>query len=345
MILASIVLRELGKLDESEKTFRKAIQLNSNFPDAYINLSNIFYLKNNFKEAFDLSEWRWKTKYSIGQRLISKKPLWDGEKNSSVFVWKEQGIGDEIMLCSMVPELNLISKNVIVNCDKRLIPLLSRSLSKDITFVDNKKNVLEKNYSHHIPMGSLYRFFRKDLHSFTKSAKGYLIADKERMFELRSKLKDGKKNIRLIGVSWHTNSNLQMASFRNILLKDLALSLHRAGVKLINLQYGNVQNELKLLNKETGLEIIDITKIDKKNDIDGLASLISACDLVVSIDNFTVHLAGSLGIKTKALLPFNMDPRWGLKNSKCFLYDSVEFYRQSKLGNWSDVLIKLRAEL
>ena len=98
------------------------------------------------------------------------------------------------------------------------------------------------------------------------------------------------------------------------------------------------------MKKETGVEIIDTTKIDKKN-IDGLASLISACDLVVSIDNFTVHLAGSLGIKTKALLPFNMDPRWGLKNSKCFLYDSVEFYRQSKLGNWSDVLIKLRAEL
>ena len=340
-----IVLRELAKLDESEKTLRKAIELNSNFADAYINLSNILYLKDNFKEAFDLSEWRWKTKYTIGQRLISKKPLWDGERNSSVFVWKEQGIGDEIMLCSMIPELKLISKNVIVNCDNRLIPLLSRSLSKDITFVDNKNNLLEKDYSHHISMGSLYRFFRKDLNSFKNSSKGYLISDKESMLELRSKLKDGKKNIKLIGISWHTKSNLQMASFRNILLKDLAISLNKTGVKLINLQYGNFQSELNFLNNETGIEIIDVPKIDKRNDIDGLASLISACDLVVSIDNFTVHLAGSLGIKTKALLPYNMDPRWGLKNSKCFLYDSVEFYRQSRLGNWSDVLIRLKAEL
>ena len=339
------ILRELGKLDESEKTLRKAIELNSNFSDAYINLSNILYLKDNFKEAFDLSEWRWKTKYTIGQRLISKKPLWDGERNASVFVWKEQGIGDEIMLCSMIPELKLISKNVIVNCDNRLIPLLSRSLSKDITFVDNKNNLLEKDYSHHISMGSLYRFFRKDLNSFKNSSKGYLISDKESMLELRSKLKDGKKNIKLIGISWHTKSNLQMASFRNILLKDLAISLNKTGVKLINLQYGNFQSELNFLNNETGIEIIDVPKIDKRNDIDGLASLISACDLVVSIDNFTVHLAGSLGIKTKALLPYNMDPRWGLKNSKCFLYDSVEFYRQSRLGNWSDVLIRLKAEL
>ena len=79
--------------------------------------------------------------------------------------------------------------------------------------------------------------------------------------------------------------------------------------------------------------------------MDGLASLISACDLVVSIDNFTVHLAGSLGVKTKILLPYTMDARWGFEGEKSYLYKSVKLYRQTELGDWKKVLKKLENDL
>ena len=85
--------------------------------------------------------------------------------------------------------------------------------------------------------------------------------------------------------------------------------------------------------------------MDVKNQIDDFASLVSACDMVVSIDNFTVHLAGSLGINTKILLPFTMDSRWGLKGKKSHLYNSVRLYRQNKLGNWKDVIKELKEDI
>ena len=98
------------------------------------------------------------------------------------------------------------------------------------------------------------------------------------------------------------------------------------------------------LRKSTGTEVIEMSEIDNSNDIDGIAALIEACDQVVSIDNMVVSLAGSLGKKTRVLLPFNHDWCWGtLTNS--YWYNSVKLYRQSRLGDWGDPLKKMEKDL
>ena len=339
-----LVLRELVRLDESELSYKKAIELKPDFADAYNNLSLTMLSKGNFEEAFKLSEWRWKTELKIGTEFYSKKPFWNGQNKSSVFVWREQGIGDEIMFCSILPELIEKSEKIILNCDKRLIPLFRRSLSGKVTYQSKINNVDENNYDFHIPMGSLPRYFRKDISSFENSSKGYLKADKTKIHEFRKKLSD-RKNIKIIGLSWHTKSEIQMASFRNIPLKDLVSEINNSEIKFISLQYGDVSKEIRELKNEMGIDIIDLKEVDKRDDIDSLAALVSVCDLVVSIDNFILHLAGSLGVKTKALLPFSSDSRWGHKNDKCHLYDSVYLYRQNSLGDWKKVLKKLNEEI
>ena len=300
--------------------------------------------KHNFKQAFELSEWRWKSKIKIGDKLQTKKPYWSGEKNSSILVWKEQGIGDEIMYCSILPELIEQSKKIILNCDKRLIPLFKRSFPNHIIYESEKKLINEDNYDYHIPMGSLPRFFRNNIKSFNKSSKGYLKADKLKTLEFRKKLNIKKNNL-IIGISWRTKSIIQMASFRNIVLKDFVTKIFNSNIKFVNLQYGDVFEEIKDLKNETGIDIINFSELNKKDDIDGIASLVSACDLVISIDNFILHLAGSLGIQTKALLPFSSDARWGQKGKECYLYDSIHFYRQARLGYWESVLNQIKEDI
>ena len=338
------VLKELGRLDESESSYNIAINLKPDFADAYNNLSLTLLSKGNFQDAFKLSEWRWKTELKIGEQFYSNKPYWDGENNCSVFVWREQGIGDEIMYCSILPELIEKSKKVILNCDERLIPLFKRSLPDKVTFESKQNNINEDKYDFHIPMGSLPLHFRKDLTSFNRSSNGYLKANKVKTIEFRKQLSD-KKNIKIIGLSWHTKSLIQMASFRNIPLKNLVYEINNSEIKFISLQYGDTSEEIQKVKKELGVDIIDLKEVDKRDDIDNLAALVSACDLVVSIDNFILHLAGSLGVKTKALLPFSSDSRWGHKNDKCHLYDSVYLYRQNSLGDWKKVLKQLKEDI
>jgi len=339
-----IVLKDLGKLDESEESYKKAIELKPNYPDVHNGLSHILLLKKKFLKAYELYEWRWKIDKNPGKKIISKKPIWNGEDNLKILVWEEQGIGDQIMFFSNVFDLKLKSKNIIIQCDKRLIPLFKRTVSEDISYESDINLIKEKDYDCHIPMGSLAKFFRRDLDSFAKTSTGYIKEDIEKTKRLKKKLKN-KKETKLIGISWNTKSTVEMSSFRNINLKNLATALNGPNIKLLNLQYGDTSNEVMNLKKITGIELINEMEIDNINDIDSMASLVSACDLVVTIDNYIVHLAGSLGVKTIALLPFNMDSRWGIKDKQSYLYSSVNLYRQSKLGQWDTVLKKLKSEI
>ena len=116
-------------------------------------------------------------------------------------------------------------------------------------------------------------------------------------------------------------------------------------VQLVNLQYGDTAQELDLLAKNQGIDVISVKEIDNFMDIDGLASLISACDSVVSTDNSTVFLAGSLGKKTNVLLPFANDWRWGRKLNQSYWHSSLTLYRQIQRGDWSHPIKQLNADL
>ena len=80
-------------------------------------------------------------------------------------------------------------------------------------------------------------------------------------------------------------------------------------------------------------------------DLD-FAAQIAALDLVVSVGNTTVHLAGALGTPLWALLPcVPPDWRWKTVGTKTPWYPSVELFRQKEAGQWGSVMQEVRALL
>ena len=336
-----LALQHRGSSEQAIKAFDKSIALKPNYAEAYHNKGRLLWQLFNFTEAFHLLEWRWKTKHKIGDQLITNKPVHEKNYDENTFLWQEQGVGDQIMYCSILPEIYSKCNKLIVSCDSRLIPLFKRSFPNDVKFVASNDNISESEYDNHVPMGSLPKIYRRDLASFKNAAKPFLLADQEKTKALRTKVKGDKTDL-IIGLSWHTISNVQNSELRNVNLMDIAKLFCNLKVKLLSLQYGEVANEINLVKRKQNIEIFDCTEIDKFRDIDGLAALISACDLVVSIDNFTVHLASSLGVDTKMLTPFIADPRWGLNGDKSYWYESLSLYRQYEKGDWSQPLTNLR---
>jgi ADP-heptose:LPS heptosyltransferase len=110
------------------------------------------------------------------------------------------------------------------------------------------------------------------------------------------------------------------------------------GVRFVNLQYGDVREELAWLRRERGVEVLSHGGVDNREDLEGLAGLIEGCDLVVSVGNATAHLSGALGQKTWVLLPYVAGWRWLHEGSTCPWYQSVRLYRQSKRDDWTSVL-------
>ena len=205
----------------------------------------------SFHQGFKLQDWRWKTIERCGQFLQSSKPLWNNEQGKSVFVWGEQGIGDEIMFAAMIPELHKLSSKIILRCDARLIPLFKRSFPDNIIYYSQGQAVAEDEYDFHIPIGSLSKIFRTSLESFKKTSASFLNYDREKTCRLRDAILAGEEK-KVIGISWKTQSLSPGSGNRNIKLTDLAQILDHANIRLVCLQYGDVDDELKALQRDLG---------------------------------------------------------------------------------------------
>jgi tetratricopeptide (TPR) repeat protein len=335
-----IAYKDIGNFEAAIESYGKAIKLQSDYSLAHWNQCLAYLCMEDFEKGWSAYDWRWKAALDNKGYISTSKPLWQYSRDQRVLLWAEQGIGDEVMFASIIPELHALCSKLIVHLDERLIPLFSRSFPSNIEYRPRHKTIYENEYDAHIPMGSLPQYFRKTVESFKTTSRGWLSANEQKAKGLREKLLTGDTE-KLIGISWHSTIPRLGAEAKVMSLAQLAQKLHAPKIKLVNLQYGDVDEELCSLRKESGIEIVQVSEIDNKNDIDGLASLILACDKVVTISNVTIHLAGALGKEADVLLAFSSDWRWGQKPNTSYWYDSVRLHRQTKIDDWHEVLKKL----
>ena len=126
---------------------------------------------------------------------------------------------------------------------------------------------------------------------------------------------------------------------RSLELSGLVEALRGEGVRLVNLQYGEVGAEIEGVYEELGERVWACGEVDNREDLDGLAALIEACDEVVSIGNATAHLAGALGKRTRVLLPEAPSWRWFAKGHTTPWYDSITLQRLPVGQQWQAWLL------
>ena len=117
-----------------------------------------------------------------------------------------------------------------------------------------------------------------------------------------------------------------------------------ADTHFVALQYGDITSDLDTLAPDLRGRL-HLPEVDVTGDIDGLAALVSALDLVISADNSTVHLAGALGTETWVVLPKLADWRWMQERTDTPWYSSVRLYRNRTVEDWSGVFEQLLHDL
>ena len=265
----------------------------------------------------------------------TKLKLWNPEENcKSILVLGEQGIGDEIMYSSIINELIAKKFRVGLYMDKRLKEIFSRSFN-NYEFIEKREDAINKGYETFIPIASLCRYFRNNLNDFYKY-NFHLKANKKILQKINAFYKSTKPRI---GLAWHTESQSHGPQ-RNIKLSKFSHLLKNEKIDFINLQYSDHDKEIKRLSRKLKRKIFLIDCIDNKNDIDGLCAKIEACDIVISIDNSTLHLAGSLNKDTIGLIPKVSDWRWMTNTDVTPWYKSIKLFRSD--GNWEEVILKAK---
>jgi polysaccharide pyruvyl transferase WcaK-like protein/tetratricopeptide (TPR) repeat protein len=339
------VLREMGQPDEAEVLYRQALDDSPLNTDIAVQLAVLRLSREDFS-AWREYEWRhWSAGWlKLDKPCLVPLPKWDGGDihASSLLLYGEQGIGDEIMFASLVTEAAALADRTVLLCEPRLRQLFSRSFPNvtveaqppaGLPFVLDPRNSCDLRCS----LASLPRLLRGEERDFTGAA--YLFADAVATGRWRQRLSALGGTLK-VGLSWRGGAIPRTREARSIALESLAPLFDVDGVRFVNLQYGAHDEEIAAFNATVGQPLVGFDDIDPLRDMDGFAALLSALDCVITVDNSTVHLAGALGVPTFLLCPFNANWRWTHTREDSLWYRSLRLFRQVAPGHaaWTPVI-------
>lgn len=345
-----IVRKAQGDFAGALRHFEQAIAIKPDAADAHYNKALAYLSAGWLKEGWDAYEWRlrWIVTIRQGQsRAIDRvAPDWDGQPiDEPLLVLPEQGLGDQIFFAGMLGDLQQRAPRATVCVEPRLVPLLARSFPQ-LSFkapadIDEAQAKASGEYAAQVHLGSLGQYFRHDAATMQRVTTPYLQADPARVAALRSRLTQNGKLI--CGLSWNSK-NASSGTEKSLSLDALSPLLSLPETSFVDLQYGDTGSERAELQASHGLTVQKLDDIDNRDDIDGLAALISACDIVVTISNTTAHLAAALGKPTIILL--SSSPKllwyWHQDRNDSPWYPSAVLLRQAQVNRWADVVAVAR---
>ncbi len=298
----AIALAGCGRFDEALARLDQAIELGGE--DVDVIKANRGYVRLT---AGDLTggwdDWEYANKGGPrGVERVTGAARWTPEDpGTTVMVYREQGIGDEILFASCYPDLIAATPNVIIECNTRLVPLFTRSFPRAqvrelTTNPLGQELVVDIEYDRDIPSGSLPLLVRPTVAHFP-DRRSYLTADPERIEHWRSTLAAiGPPPY--VGVSWRSGVQTAERRLEYTTLPEWGPLFEIPGVTWVNLQYDDCERELLTAERRFGITVHRWDDLNLKDDFDGVAALMECLDFVVAPRNAVAMLAGALGRPT-----------------------------------------------
>jgi hypothetical protein len=262
---------------------------------------------------------------------------WHGEPlhDRTLLAYAEQGVGDEILFASCLPDVIRAAGRCIVECDARLAGLYRRSFP-DATVVGGMQRdpiVIppDARVDLHVPLASLPGYVRRNPADFPREA-GYLHADSRRTAAWRDRLATLGPGTP-VGIAWRGGTLRSRGPIRSLELAGLSPLLATRGVSWISLQRGVAPSEIEAI--ERALDIRIHTVLDALEDLDETAALLGALELIVTIDSTVAQLAGAMGRPVWVLLPVGAEWRYGVAGERTPWYPSARLFRQDRRDKWS----------
>lgn len=345
--LSGSAYQELGRLEEAIAEYDRALELRPDYASALLHRGLARLLLGEFAGGWDGYEAR---KLSAESSVPPRRfPEWNGSPlgGRTLLVRREQGLGDEIMFASMLPELVRAAGRCIVECEPRLQKLFSRSFPQATVFPALPDRSLPPRIAGmavdaECAAGSLARHLRPSAERFPKDP-GYLKADAGRVAYWRARLAEKGSGL-AVGISWTGGVRKTRQAVRSLPLLDWLPLLRVPHARFVSLQYTpDATGEVAALREAHGIAVDHWPEAIE--DYDETAALVCALDLVVSVCTSVVHLGGALGRPVWVLAPYSPEWRYGFTGPTMPWYSSVRVYRQPAYGAWTPVIEEVLGDL
>jgi tetratricopeptide (TPR) repeat protein len=185
------IRRALGKLADASAAFDSAIRLDPSFANVHWNQACCRLLAGDFAAGW--REYEWRERACEVTLDTYPQPRWQGEplEGQTILVHSEQGIGDEILFASCLPDLMARAGHCVVVCEPRLEKLFARSFPRaSVHGIARRRDRagarLTERIDKQIPAGSLPLHFRATRESFPKR-RHFLVPEAARQAEWRAR--------------------------------------------------------------------------------------------------------------------------------------------------------------
>jgi|TARA_Y100000034_G_scaffold128412_1_gene182936 hypothetical protein len=276
-------------------------------------------------------------------------PWWDGKSDGLVVIHGEQGVGDEVMFATCIPELAEKYPGVewVVESAPIMHDLLERSFADLPTVtvfgthhVDGHEWKNGRKVDYKVALGSLPRTIRRKDEDFPGTP--ILIPSPKLKREFRqkfAKMKDRPK----VGIAWQGGVQKTRIDLRSVMPDDL-IPILQQDADFISLQYtDDAQRILQEFEKDTGLHLHHWKHGAGPDDMEAKAALISELDLIISVCQSAIHIGGAVGTPTWVMVPSGAAWRYGIKGNMPW-YNSVTLKRQLEGDPWAILIGQLAGE-
>jgi len=355
--------QHLGRLEEALENYDKALTLvvdPGERRETAHSRSICLIGAGKLEEGFREYEIRNSDRFRAYLHHMIEAPRWTGQDlaDMKLLLVGEQGLGDEFMFANVLPDIqrDLGPKGLLqIAVDPRLVPLFQRSFPDaevgaydDKTLIDNDGNKALRlvpfaskanTPDMWAPMGSALQYYRKSLGDFPRQA--FLVPDSARVKDFRHALAalPGKK----VGLCWRSMMlGAKRAKYFSP-IEGWGPLLKTEGVSFVNLQYGDSAAEIARAEEMFGIKIHSIPGLNLRDDIDGVAALSAALDLVLSAPTAAAAAAASVGAEVWFLTAGRTWPQLGTNEYPWYAKTCV--YSPEKFGDWAELMPKVAARL
>jgi tetratricopeptide (TPR) repeat protein len=353
------MLCDAGDRQGARTLYDQAIKVDPKNAQVRLNRAILHLLNGNLKDG-----WR---DYAAREEVPNKVPAllteqrlapWTGGSLSRVrlLVRSEQGIGDQILFASVIPELAARAKaeggSVILECEPRLASLFARSFPGIAVYPAAIKTIGGTPLADYgwlkaagganaaVLMGSLPRFLRRTVDSFP-NPHAFLVPDPDEQARWRGVFeKQGRK---IIGISWRSGKAGGDRTLQYAPLKAWADFLRERDATFVCAQYDHTAEEIAEIQRLSGREILVPPGLNQKQELDRTCAMLSALDVLISAPTAVSWLAAGAGVRTLKIL---YDPVWtAMGQSHEPFAPACECVSPILRGDWSDAFQQAIARL
>ncbi len=335
----ALLCKAQGRVRDALHHYQQAVTLRPDYAQAQWNLALMLLLTGQFEAGWEKFQWRRLAELdAITECQSQLPPTWDGTpfRNQRLLIRTEQGLGDNLQFIRYLPQVKRLGGSVTVETLPPLIDLFSQIREIDVLIESQSESQHPCDHDLIAYIMDLPAILKTTLKTLPVDVP-YLYADITKVNAWQKKLITPKFKI---GVAWAGSREHANDNNRSCALEDFVPLTDYPDVQLYSLQKGDHEQDLFRHNH---LPIINLGP--DLHSLADTAAVIDQLDLVISVDTAVLHLTGALGKPAWALIPFAPDWRWMLKRQDSPWYPTVRLFRQSKAGQWHDVIQQVTASI